>query len=356
MPGDIIIVLGKDRKILRSNTVGKLWYAGAQGNILDALFSPDSNGPALHADMLARLAASHTWQGIVHVKSSLGGDDMLWHEVSVRAVDQELFITQRDLTMPMHALRTMYPRHILDVMSSSPSTFDDTTTPVEIRMFARNHPNATIMFADIVGFTSMCCAVSPHMVMLFLNRIFALFESLCDLHAVSKVETAGDCFIASSGILTVDRDGYARIDEVPNKVSCASHIMDFSCDVLRCSRLMAMPHNQSPVSLRIGVHSGDCISGLIGSKMPKFAVFGDTMNTASRMESTASHDHIQVSASTFELLRDYKTGNFVPTAVDVKGKGVMLTYAWVPPPNFFKGANDAVRRATEISMRTYNQT
>ena len=91
-----------------------------------------------------------------------------------------------------------------------------------------------------------------------------------------------------------------------------------------------MPHNQTPVSLRIGIHTGPLVSGLVGSKMPKFTLFGDTMNTASRMESNCRPGCIHVSDTFAKLLPKEKwesTGG-----VQVKGKGLMDTYMWVPKP------------------------
>lgn len=91
-----------------------------------------------------------------------------------------------------------------------------------------------------------------------------------------------------------------------------------------------MPHDNSPCRIRIGIHTGNCTSGVIGSRLVKFGLFGDAMNTASRMESTSLPGRIQISSATFALLRKYD--QWSPRQVEVKGKGQMQTYLWVPPP------------------------
>ncbi len=95
-----------------------------------------------------------------------------------------------------------------------------------------------------------------------------------------------------------------------------------------------MPHNGEPVVIRIGLHTGPCVSGLVGTKLPKFSIFGDTMNTASRMESTSKPGHIQVSASTWELLAECEEWQ-ATGGVEIKGKGKMDTFFWQAPADFF---------------------
>ena len=91
-----------------------------------------------------------------------------------------------------------------------------------------------------------------------------------------------------------------------------------------------MPHNGEPVVIRIGIHTGDCVSGLVGSKLHKFGLFGDTMNTASRMESTSLPGRIQISSSTHALLNEHQQTFFEATGgVEVKGKGQMETFLWI---------------------------
>ncbi|KAL6764591.1 nucleotide cyclase [Haematococcus lacustris] len=148
---------------------------------------------------------------------------------------------------------------------------------------------------SIVGFTAMSKEVAPEAVMVFLNTLFALFDALCDKHGVMKVETAGDCYIVAGGILDLPRTkgreqqqgaqeaGFTEVLQEHDAADSAARVMAFAKDMMAASKLVRTPHNGQPVVIRIGLHTGNCVSGLIGQKIPKFAVFGDTMNVASRM-------------------------------------------------------------------------
>ena len=99
---------------------------------------------------------------------------------------------------------------------------------------------------------------------------------------------------------------------------CLTLLISFSKALLRCSKTVLMPHNGQPTIVRVGLHTGPVVSGLIGTKLPKFSIFGDAMNTASRMESTCKPLCIQVSEATRGLLPLH---TFTPTGgVEVKGK------------------------------------
>ncbi|KAJ9508393.1 hypothetical protein QJQ45_011906 [Haematococcus lacustris] len=212
--------------------------------------------------------------------------------------------------------------------------------PEDVAQLARQHKDVTLLFMDIVGFTSMAKEVAPETVMVFLNTLFGVFDLLVDVHGVMKVETAGDCYIVAGGILSFDRkkeangsepselgQEFAEVLEHHDPADSAARVMAFAKDMMASSKQVKMPHNDEPVCIRIGLHTGDCVSGLIGTKAPKYAVFGDTMNTASRMESTCTPGRIQVSAVTHALLPHEAweaTGGVL-----AKGKGLMLTYIWV---------------------------
>eukprot|EP00798_Chlamydomonas_sp_ICE-L_P012586 gene12586-15810_t len=194
---------------------------------------------------------------------------------------------------------------------------------------ARSHEQVTILFMDIVGFTTMSKSVASAAVLDFLNRLFTLYDGLCDKHNVHKVETAGDCYIVSCGIMERDEnDGFVKVSTKHDPSKSAANVLGFAKDMLRISKLVNMPHNSKPVTVRIGMHTGSVVSGVIGTKLPKYSVFGDTMNMASRMESTANHGGIQVSADTYSLLQSAgSTDTWKPTGgIEVKGKGIMETF------------------------------
>eukprot|EP00798_Chlamydomonas_sp_ICE-L_P019839 gene19839-26530_t len=176
-----------------------------------------------------------------------------------------------------------FPKHVIDYMCG-----DSEEQGKTYGSLARSHKEVTILFMDIVGFRNMSKMVASA--------------------AVHKVETAGDCYIVSCGIMERDdKDGFAK-------------------DILRISKMVNMPHDNKPVIIRIGIHTGSVVSGVIGTKLPKFSVFGDTMNTASRMESTANHGGIQVSEDTFNLLHSAGNTDSWKSTGGIEGKGIMETF------------------------------
>ncbi|KAJ9510726.1 hypothetical protein QJQ45_027647 [Haematococcus lacustris] len=235
----------------------------------------------------------------------------------------------------LNTAASIFPKHIVEFLATS----GNTSAPNQMAELARRHEDVTLLFMDIVGFTTMSKQVAPEQVMSFLNVLFGMFDELCDHHRIMKVETAGDCYIVAGGILGAVADpglpvsgGFTQVLDKHDPADSAARVMQFAKDMLAVASTVLMPHNQQPVQIRIGMHTGDCVSGLIGRKCPKFAVFGDTMNTASRMESTCVPGHIQlmllqVSAATHALLKDLEP--FTSTGgVEVKGKGLMDTYIW----------------------------
>ena len=101
------------------------------------------------------------------------------------------------------------------------------------------------------------------------------------------METAGDCYIVAGSLMRQDKDGFLVLNQEGDAASGAENVMRFAKAMLRCARMVMMPHNGQPTIVRVGLHTGPVVSGLIGTKLPKFSIFGDTMNTASRMESTS---------------------------------------------------------------------
>jgi class 3 adenylate cyclase len=120
--------------------------------------------------------------------------------------------------------------------------------------------------------------------MMLLHELFSKFDNLCSQYGVYKVETIGDCYMACTGLLTEDPDH-------------ANHLVEFGQSMLRVAAGVSHPLGGS-VHIRVGVHSGRVMSGIVGSIRARYCLFGDTVNTASRMESTGVVDHIQVGGGT----------------------------------------------------------
>ncbi|GAX74598.1 hypothetical protein CEUSTIGMA_g2046.t1 [Chlamydomonas eustigma] len=248
---------------------------------------------------------------------------LIQNDITARSVIESRMaaLTESQLTM----LENMFPRHVLEyvVGAASPdATLGD---------LAYQHEDVTILFMDIVGFTSMSKEVAPHMVMEFLNDLFSKFDELCDQYNVYKVETAGDCYIVAGALMELDEEGFMTLDFHGEAGHGAKNVVDFGQAMLRHARTINTPHNGLPTCVRVGIHTGSVVSGLIGTKLPKFSLFGDTMNTSSRMESTSKPGCIQISQATYSMLGQDQQALFLPSGgVEVKGKGLMATYLYTP--------------------------
>ncbi|XP_068230068.1 uncharacterized protein [Palaemon carinicauda] len=182
----------------------------------------------------------------------------------------------------------------------------------------------TIYFSDIVGFTSISAYSTPFEVVDLLNDLYTAFDSTINHYNVYKVETIGDAYMVVSGL--------------PNRIDDhAAQIATMALDLLHLSGKFRIRHlHNIPLMLRIGIHTGPCCAGVVGMTMPRYCLFGDTVNTASRMESTGSAWRIHVSEKTSSVLKeeggyhlDYRG------MTKLKGKGEMPTY-WLLGKDDFK--------------------
>ncbi|GFR39858.1 hypothetical protein Agub_g356 [Astrephomene gubernaculifera] len=225
-------------------------------------------------------------------------------------------------------LEQLFPRHVIEYMLSHKHGYNSRN----LTHLANHHDDVIVLFTDVVGFTSMSKEVEPSEVMHFLNELYTIFDDLVDDHDLYKLDTVGDCYIVVAGLTMQDDDGFTCTvqADTEQRLQHAQVMMNFAKAILRESKQVLMPHNHCPVQIRIGIHLGSLASGLVGPKMPKFTLFGDTMNTASRMESTCRPGCVQVSEIFARLLplEDWQdTGG-----VEVKGKGHMQTFLWIPKP------------------------
>ncbi|XP_071844139.1 guanylate cyclase soluble subunit beta-2-like [Apostichopus japonicus] len=178
---------------------------------------------------------------------------------------------------------------------------------------AGEYNEVTILFSDIVGFTDICAQCKPIKVVHMLNEIYSCFDELTNEHNVYKVETIGDAYMVVGGL------------PLPSKTH-AIRIAEFGLSQLEAVKTLKSPDTQEPITIRVGIHTGPVVAGVVGSKMPRYCLFGDTVNTASRMESHGLPSKIHISE---EVLKHLHSSGFVCQyrgIIKVKGKGEMPTY------------------------------
>ncbi|MEG4486745.1 adenylate/guanylate cyclase domain-containing protein [Microcoleus sp. D2_18a_B4] len=176
---------------------------------------------------------------------------------------------------------------------------------------AEYFPEVTVLFADIVGFTALSAVMNPIDLVELLNKIFSGFDLLCERHGLEKIKTIGDAYMAVGGLPEPRADHAEAI---------AQMALDMQAEIARFNA----SHNKY-FSIRIGIHSGPVVAGVIGIKKFIYDLWGDTVNIASRMESHGLPWRIQVSETTYKLL-EHKYVFQERGTIQVKGKGAMKTY------------------------------
>ncbi|XP_047348159.1 retinal guanylyl cyclase 2 isoform X3 [Vespa velutina] len=173
----------------------------------------------------------------------------------------------------------------------------------------------TIYFSDIVGFTTISAHSTPFQVVDLLNDLYTCFDATINAYAVYKVETIGDAYMVVGGCPV----------RIPDH---ATQVATMALDLLHQSGRFKIRHlPQMQLKLRIGLHTGPCCAGVVGLTMPRYCLFGDTVNTASRMESTGAPWRIHISQATKDRLTQAGGYNIeYRGTTDVKGKGKMPTY------------------------------
>uniref|UniRef100_A0A3B3TQV9 Guanylate cyclase n=1 Tax=Poecilia latipinna TaxID=48699 RepID=A0A3B3TQV9_9TELE len=177
--------------------------------------------------------------------------------------------------------------------------------------------NVSLYFSDIVGFTTISANSEPIEVVDLLNDLYTLFDAIIGNHDVYKVETIGDAYMVASGV------------PFPNGNRHAAEIANMSLDILSAVGTFKMRHMPDvPVRIRIGLHTGPCVTGVVGLTMPRYCLFGDTVTTASRMESSGMPYRIHVHQSTVKVLQELNLGYKLQlrSRTEVKGKGIEETY------------------------------
>ncbi|XP_071807016.1 guanylate cyclase soluble subunit beta-2-like [Asterias amurensis] len=180
---------------------------------------------------------------------------------------------------------------------------------------AGEFPQVTILFSDVVHFTDMCSQCQPIQIVHLLNAMYTRFDRLTSACGVYKVETIGDAYMVVGG-LPVETDAHAQ------------RVARFGLQQLNSTNEVLSPITGEAIQIRVGIHTGPVVAGVVGLKMPRYCLFGDTVNTASRMESTGVPGKVHTSEDVVRAVQS-QNDKFIFESrgdIEVKGKGKMRTY------------------------------
>jgi adenylate cyclase len=222
-----------------------------------------------------------------------------------------MWFALRDTDRAEAVMEEQYERSEALLANMLPASIAERLKEPERQVIADKYDDASVLFADIVGFTERASSTPPADLVRFLDRLYSAFDRLVDKHELEKIKVSGDSYMVVSGVPR------PRPDHV-------HALADFALDMADAAAALKDPHGR-PVPLRVGLATGPVVAGVVGSRRFFYDVWGDAVNVASRMESTDSVGQIQVPDDVYERLKD----EFVLRErglIDVKGKGLMRTW------------------------------
>jgi adenylate cyclase len=233
----------------------------------------------------------------VRVFPSHDGISVFFHDITQRKQMESALRKEQKKTESL--LLNILPEPIADRLKNEPGVIAD------------KFEKATILFADLVNFTRISTTMPATKLVYLLNEIFSTFDQLSEKHGLEKIKTIGDAYMVAGGIPIERPDHAEAIAEMALDMLAAIHELNVKLD--------------AKFDLRIGINSGPVVAGVIGTKKFIYDLWGNAVNTASRMESHGITGRIQVSHYTYKLLQDkYEFED--RGEIEIKGQGEMRTY------------------------------
>ncbi|MEW5850029.1 MAG: adenylate/guanylate cyclase domain-containing protein [Myxococcota bacterium] len=238
----------------------------------------------------------------------------------LRAIHAEVERSRAVIERQNEQLRALYEQIVAEQKVSESLLLNILPRPIAERLKARadviadTFPEVTVLFADIVGFTRLSATVSPEELVVMLNAIFTEFDELADRHGLEKIKTIGDAYMAAAGLP----------EPRANHAECAARLaLDMIAALERFNRTQ-----HAELQVRIGLNTGAVVAGVIGKRKFIYDLWGDAVNTASRMESHGLAGRVQMTDTTRMRLPDsFRVEE--RGVIDVKGKGPLRTWLLV---------------------------
>ena len=218
---------------------------------------------------------------------------------ALEALSVEHRLLQEEQGRSESLLLSILPKPIADRLKRDRSTIAD------------RFPEATVLFADVVDFTPAAAALTPEATVAWLNDLVALLETLSDRFGLEKIKTVGDAYMTVAGLPTPRADHTEAAAEM-------------ALELQQQLATRTTPHGR-PLQMRVGIHTGPVVAGVIGTRKFSYDLWGDTVNIASRMESQGLPGAIQVTEAAYQRLHERYEFESRGT-IQVKGKGEMRTY------------------------------
>ena len=270
-----------DRQIMESNI--------PEMHVIQRKLNPDRSGKSIWLD-ISKLP-------IIDAEGKTIGVLGVLDDITERKLAEEALYAEQEKSEKL--LLNILPKAIADRLKQFHGVIADSFESV------------TVLFADLVSFTKMSSELSPQDLVDLLNLIFSNFDKLSATYGLEKIKTIGDAYMVAGGI----------------PISTTNHAEAIACMALDMVDKVAELRTSTgrPLQIRVGIHTGAVIAGVIGTQKFIYDLWGDTVNVASRMESHSDVGKIQVTAATYELLKD-KFDLVGRGEIEVKGKGQMQTY------------------------------
>jgi adenylate cyclase len=293
--------------------------------VLVDIVMPEMNGyqflNLLKADMMWRNIPVLVLSGVDETTSAARCIQMGAEDYLTKPIDAVLLQARINACLEKKRLRDLEEAYVNQVQTEQEKSerllLNILPAPIAARLkqgesvIADHFPEVTVLFADIVGFTKLATEISPAALVERLNEIFSAFDALAEQHGLEKIKTIGDAYMVVGGLPM----------PLPNHAEAiAAMALDMQQAIVAINSRLG-----TDLNMRIGVNTGPVVAGIIGTKKFNYDLWGDTVNTASRMEESSHAGHILVSESSFQLLKHKFTFAKRPP-IEVKGKGEMTTY------------------------------